>query len=139
MGPLKDIKIFDLTRVLAGPHCTQILGDLGAEIIKIERVETGDDTRKFAPPYMKDTDGKDTNQSAYFSGTNRNKRSLTLDLRSEEGQSIARELISKSDILVENFKVGTLKKIDRIQYLGKNHLKKVYLHMMHWFKHWVGL
>ena len=110
MGPLKDIKIFDLTRVLAGPHCTQILGDLGADIIKIERVEMGDDTRKFAPPYMKDIDGKDTNQSAYFSGTNRNKRSLTLDLSSEEGQSIARELISKSDILVENFKVGTLKK-----------------------------
>ena len=110
MGPLKDIKIFDLTRVLAGPHCTQILGDLGADIIKIERVEAGDDTRKFAPPYMKDSNGKDTNQSAYFSGTNRNKRSLTLDLSSKEGQSIARELISKSDILVENFKVGTLKK-----------------------------
>ena len=110
MGPLKDIKIFDLTRVLAGPHCTQILGDLGADIIKIERVEAGDDTRKFAPPYMKDSDGKDTNQSAYFSGTNRNKRSLTLDLSSKDGQAIAKELIAKSDILVENFKVGTLKK-----------------------------
>jgi crotonobetainyl-CoA:carnitine CoA-transferase CaiB-like acyl-CoA transferase len=110
MGPLKDIKIFDLTRVLAGPHCTQILGDLGADIIKIERVEDGDDTRKFAPPFMKDQNGNDTNQSAYFSGTNRNKRSLTLDLSSSEGQAIAKELISKSDILVENFKVGTLKK-----------------------------
>lgn len=110
MGPLKDIKIFDLTRVLAGPHCTQILGDLGADIIKIERVENGDDTRKFAPPFMKDQNGHDTNQSAYFSGTNRNKRSLTLDLSSLEGQAIAKELISKSDILVENFKVGTLKK-----------------------------
>ncbi|MEK9794004.1 MAG: CaiB/BaiF CoA-transferase family protein, partial [Hyphomicrobiales bacterium] len=110
MGPLKDIKIFDLTRVLAGPHCTQILGDLGADIIKIERVENGDDTRKFAPPFMKDQNGDDTNQSAYFSGTNRNKRSLTLDLSSSEGQAIAKELISKSDILVENFKVGTLKK-----------------------------
>jgi crotonobetainyl-CoA:carnitine CoA-transferase CaiB-like acyl-CoA transferase len=110
MGPLKDIKIFDLTRVLAGPHCTQILGDLGADIIKIERVEDGDDTRKFAPPFMKDQNGDDTNQSAYFSGTNRNKRSLTLDLSSSEGQAIAKELISKSDILVENFKVGTLKK-----------------------------
>jgi len=109
MGPLKDIKIFDLTRVLAGPHCTQILGDLGADIIKIERVEDGDDTRKFAPPFMKDQNGDDTNQSAYFSGTNRNKRSLTLDLSSSEGQAIAKELISKSDILVENFKVGTLK------------------------------
>ena len=110
MGPLKDIKIFDLTRVLAGPHCTQILGDLGADIIKIERVKDGDDTRKFAPPFMKDQNGDDTNQSAYFSGTNRNKRSLTLDLSSSEGQAIAKELISKSDILVENFKVGTLKK-----------------------------
>jgi len=110
MGPLKDIKIFDLTRVLAGPHCTQILGDLGADIIKIERVEDGDDTRKFAPPFMKDQNGNDTNQSAYFSGTNRNKRSLTLDLSASEGQAIAKELISKSDILVENFKVGTLKK-----------------------------
>jgi len=110
MGPLKDIKIFDLTRVLAGPHCTQILGDLGADIIKIERVKDGDDTRKFAPPFMKDQNGDDTNQSAYFSGTNRNKRSLTLDLSASEGQAIAKELISKSDILVENFKVGTLKK-----------------------------
>jgi len=96
--------------VLAGPHCTQILGDLGADIIKIERVEDGDDTRKFAPPFMKDQNGNDTNQSAYFSGTNRNKRSLTLDLSASEGQAIAKELISKSDILVENFKVGTLKK-----------------------------
>jgi len=95
---------------LAGPHCTQILGDLGADIIKIERVKDGDDTRKFAPPFMKDQNGDDTNQSAYFSGTNRNKRSLTLDLSSSEGQAIAKELISKSDILVENFKVGTLKK-----------------------------
>ena len=110
MGPLKDIKIFDLTRVLAGPHCTQILGDLGADIIKIERVKDGDDTRKFAPPFMKDQNGDDTNQSAYFSGTNRNKRSLTLDLSASEGQAIAKKLISKSDILVENFKVGTLKK-----------------------------
>ena len=110
MGPLKDIKIFDLTRVLAGPHCTQILGDLGADIIKVERVENGDDTRKFAPPFMKDENGNDTDQSAYFSGTNRNKRSITLNLNSPEGQDIAKQLIAKSDILVENFKVGTLAK-----------------------------
>ena len=110
MGPLKDIKIFDLTRVLAGPHCTQILGDLGADIIKVERVENGDDTRKFAPPFMKDENGNDTDQSAYFSGTNRNKRSITLNLNSPEGQYIAKQLIAKSDILVENFKVGTLAK-----------------------------
>ena len=110
MGPLKDIKIFDLTRVLAGPHCTQILGDLGADIIKVERVENGDDTRKFAPPFMKDENGNDTDQSAYFSGTNRNKRSITLNLNSPEGQYIAKQLIAKSDILVENFKVGTLEK-----------------------------
>ena len=87
MGPLKDIKIFDLTRVLAGPHCTQILGDLGADIIKVERVESGDDTRKFAPPFMQDSNGNDTTQSAYFSGTNRNKRSITLNLNTKQGQN----------------------------------------------------
>ena len=109
-GPLDGIVVFDLTRILAGPHCTQILGDLGAEIIKIERPGAGDDTRNFAPPYLPGADSGDSSESAYFAGTNRNKRSVTLDLRSTEGQEIARRLIADSDVLVENFKVGTLAK-----------------------------
>jgi glutaryl-CoA transferase len=102
--------VFDLTRILAGPSCTQILGDLGAEIIKIERPKVGDDTRNFAPPYMPDAEGKDSSESAYFVGTNRNKRSVTLNLGDPEGQAIAKRLIAKSDILAENFKTGTLDK-----------------------------
>lgn len=109
-GPLDGLVVFDLTRILAGPHCTQILGDLGAEVIKIERPGAGDDTRSFAPPYLPDGNGEDSTESAYFAGTNRNKRSVTLDLAHPEGQAIARELIAGSDILVENFKVGTLAK-----------------------------
>ena len=109
-GPLAGLVVFDLTRVLAGPFSTQMLGDLGADIIKIERIEGGDDTRNFAPPFLKYVDGKDTDESAYFAGANRNKRSITLNLNSKEGQDLAKKLIAKSDILVENFKVGTLKK-----------------------------
>ena len=75
-GPLSGVRVVDLTRVLAGPYCTQILGDLGADVIKIERPGTGDDTRKFAPPFLKDADGNDTAESAYFMSANRNKRSL---------------------------------------------------------------
>ena len=104
-GPLKGLTVFDLTRVLAGPTCVQMLGDLGADVIKIERPGAGDDTRGFAPPFM-----PDTKESAYFVGVNRNKRSVTLDIAKPEGQAIARELISRSDILVENFKVGALAK-----------------------------
>ena len=109
-GPLDGLVVFDMTRILAGPHCTQILGDLGAEIIKIERPKVGDDTRNFAPPYLPDGDGKDSEESAYFAGTNRNKRSMTLNLSDPEGQEIAKKLIAKSDILAENFKAGTLAK-----------------------------
>lgn len=109
-GPLAGLRVFDLTRVLAGPYCTQMLGDLGAEIVKIERPGGGDDTRGFAPPYLPDADGAETGESAYFAGANRNKRSLTLDIATPEGQAIARRLIARSDILVENFKVGTLAK-----------------------------
>src|ERR1700693_2083001 len=100
-GPLKGVKIFDLTRVLAGPTCVQMLADLGADVIKIENPGAGDDTRGFAPPYM-----PGTRESAYFVGVNRNKRSITLDIAKPEGLAIARRLIAKSDILVENFKVG---------------------------------
>lgn len=109
-GPLKGLVVFDLTRILAGPHCTQILGDLGAEVIKVERPQVGDDTRNFAPPYLPAGDGSDSTESAYFAGTNRNKRSITLNLSDAGGQDIARRLIAKSDILVENFKTGTLDK-----------------------------
>jgi crotonobetainyl-CoA:carnitine CoA-transferase CaiB-like acyl-CoA transferase len=104
-GPLKGIKVFDLTRVLAGPTCVQMLADLGADVIKIEKPGSGDDTRGFAPPFM-----PGTKESAYFVGVNRNKRSVTLDIAKLEGQQIALDLIAQSDILVENFKVGALAK-----------------------------
>src|ERR1700740_3098333 len=102
-GPLKGLKVFDLTRVLAGPTCAQMLGDLGADVIKIEKPGSGADTRGFAPPVM-----PGTQESAYFVGVNRNKRSVTLDIAKPEGQSIALQLIAQCDILVENFKVGAL-------------------------------
>jgi len=108
--PLTGLRVFDLTRILAGPTCTQILGDLGADVIKIERAAAGDDTRKFGPPWLKDAAGRDTAESAYFLSANRNKRSLTLDLAKPEGQALARRLIARCDILVENFKVGDLAK-----------------------------
>src|SRR3984957_8996475 len=104
-GPLKGLRVLDLTRVLAGPTCTQMLGDLGAEVIKIERPGAGDDTRGFAPPTM-----PGTSESAYFVGVNRNKRSVTLDISVPEGQAILRRLLADCDILVENFKVGALAK-----------------------------
>ena len=104
-GPLKNVKVFDLTRVLAGPTCVQMLADLGADVVKIERPGSGDDTRGFAPPFM-----PGTKESAYFVGVNRNKRSVTLDIAKPEGQEIALALIAQSDILVENFKVGALSK-----------------------------
>jgi crotonobetainyl-CoA:carnitine CoA-transferase CaiB-like acyl-CoA transferase len=104
-GPLKGLKVFDLTRVLAGPTCVQMLADLGADVIKIEKPGSGDDTRGFAPPVM-----PGTNESAYFVGVNRNKRSVTLDIAKPEGQALALRLIAQCDILVENFKVGALAK-----------------------------
>jgi crotonobetainyl-CoA:carnitine CoA-transferase CaiB-like acyl-CoA transferase len=97
--------VLDLTRVLAGPTCTQMLGDMGADVIKIEKPGAGDDTRGFAPPYMPGTD-----QSAYFVGVNRNKRSVSIDIAKPEGQQIIRDLLASCDILVENFKVGALAK-----------------------------
>ena len=109
-GPLHGITVFDLTRILAGPTCTQILGDLGADVIKIEQPGKGDDTRNFAPPFLKDEAGNETKESAYFCSSNRNKRSLTLDLANKEGQELARRLIQRSDVLVENFKTGGLAK-----------------------------
>ncbi len=106
-GPLRGLRVFDLTRVLAGPTCVQMLGDLGAEVIKIEKPGSGDDTRGFAPPFM-----PGSRESAYFVGVNRNKQSVTLDISQPEGQAIARKLVSQCDILVENFKVGALAKYE---------------------------
>jgi crotonobetainyl-CoA:carnitine CoA-transferase CaiB-like acyl-CoA transferase len=107
-GPLHGLRVFDLTRILAGPTCTQLLGDLGAEVIKIERPGQGDDTRKWGPPFAKDADGEDTAESAYYLSSNRNKRSVTIDIAQPEGQALAKRLIARSDILVENFKAGGL-------------------------------
>jgi crotonobetainyl-CoA:carnitine CoA-transferase CaiB-like acyl-CoA transferase len=104
-GPLAGLRVLDLTRVLAGPTCTQMLGDLGAEVIKIERNGAGDDTRGFAPPFW-----PETKESAYFLGVNRNKKSVTLDIATAEGQAVVLKLLEHCDILVENFKVGALAK-----------------------------
>ncbi len=109
-GPLAGLRVFDLTRILAGPTCTQLLGDLGADIIKIERPGQGDDTRKWGPPYLKNSDGSDSKESAYYLSSNRNKRSLAIDISQPEGQALAKRLIAQSDILVENYKVGGLAK-----------------------------
>jgi crotonobetainyl-CoA:carnitine CoA-transferase CaiB-like acyl-CoA transferase len=107
-GPLDGIRVFDLARILAGPTCTQILGDLGADVIKIERPGAGDDTRKWGPPYVQGKNGKDTTESAYYLASNRNKRSLTIDIAKPAGQALARRLIQRCDIMVENFKVGDM-------------------------------
>ena len=109
-GPLHGIRVFDLTRILAGPTCTQILGDLGADVIKVEQPGKGDDTRNFAPPFIRDDKGNETGESAYFCSSNRNKRSITLDLANPEGQALAKRMIAKSDVLMENFKKGGLAK-----------------------------
>ena len=107
-GPLKGIRVLDLTRVLAGPFATQILADLGAEVIKIERPGTGDDTRGWGPPYVKDAQGNDTSETTYFTSCNRGKKSVTLDLANAHAQTRVRELAGKCDVLVENYKVGDL-------------------------------
>ena len=109
-APLEGIRVVDLTRILAGPSCTQVLGDLGADVIKLEMPGAGDDTRGWGPPFLKDGDGNTTEQSAYFQCANRNKRSVTVDLKSETGQALILELLGQSDVLVENFKFGGLKK-----------------------------
>jgi crotonobetainyl-CoA:carnitine CoA-transferase CaiB-like acyl-CoA transferase len=105
---LAGIRILDLSRILAGPTCTQILGDLGAEVIKVEKPGLGDDTRTWGPPYVTGPDGKPSTESAYYLAANRNKRSISLDFSKPEGLAIARRLISQSDVLVENYKTGTL-------------------------------
>lgn len=109
-SPLSGIRVLDLSRVLAGPWCTQNLADLGADVIKVERPGSGDDTRRWGPPYLKDEHGNDTSESAYYLSTNRNKRSVTIDMATTEGAELIREMARHCDVLVENFKVGGLKK-----------------------------
>ncbi|MCB1609524.1 MAG: CoA transferase, partial [Xanthomonadales bacterium] len=105
---LRGIKVLDLSRVLAGPWATQLLADYGAEVIKVEHPQRGDDTRAWGPPYLRDAEGRPTTESAYFLSANRGKRSLSLNLAKPEGQAIVRRLASEADVLVENFKVGAL-------------------------------
>jgi crotonobetainyl-CoA:carnitine CoA-transferase CaiB-like acyl-CoA transferase len=109
-APLTGIRVLDLTRVLAGPWCTQNLADLGADVIKIERPGAGDDTRGWGPPYVKDAQGHDTTEAAYYASANRNKQSVAIDIATPAGADAVRELAKQSDILVENFKVGGLRK-----------------------------
>src|SRR6516162_9498201 len=104
MRPLEGIRILDLTRVLSGPYCTMLLGDLGAEVIKVERPGEGDDTRAFAPPFQGD-------QAAYFLSVNRNKKSITLDMKNEQGKEIHWRLLDLSDVLVENFRPGAMDRL----------------------------
>jgi crotonobetainyl-CoA:carnitine CoA-transferase CaiB-like acyl-CoA transferase len=108
MNSLHGIRILDLSRILAGPWCTQTLADLGADVIKIERPGTGDDTRTWGPPFLTDADGNDTPEAAYYLGTNRNKRSVTCDIAQPAGQALIRELAVLCDVFVENFKVGDM-------------------------------
>ena len=105
---LPHLKVLDLTRVLAGPWCTQMLADMGADVIKIEKPIDGDDTRHWGPPFLQDAQGKDTTHASYFTTCNRNKRSVTMDIAKPEGQALVRQLALQSDIFVENFKVGGL-------------------------------
>jgi formyl-CoA transferase len=110
MGALSHIRVLDLSRVLAGPWCAQNLADLGADVIKVERPGAGDDTRHWGPPFAKDAQGKETDESAYFICINRNKRSITIDIAKPDGQDIIRKLAAESDVVIENYKVGDLAK-----------------------------
>ncbi|MGI4841270.1 MAG: CaiB/BaiF CoA transferase family protein [Janthinobacterium lividum] len=108
MGALSHVRVLDLSRVLAGPWAGQILADLGADVIKVERPGKGDDTRAWGPPFLKDAGGSDTSEAAYYLSANRNKQSVTIDFTRPEGQQLVRELVAQSDIVIENFKVGGL-------------------------------
>jgi crotonobetainyl-CoA:carnitine CoA-transferase CaiB-like acyl-CoA transferase len=121
-GALDGVRVLDLSRVLAGPWCTQTLADLGADVIKVERPGAGDDTRGWGPPFLKDRQGRDTAEAAYYLGTNRNKRSLTVDIARPEGQALIRRLASQCDVFVENFKVGDMARygLDAPRLLAEN-------------------
>lgn len=120
-GPLSHIRVLDLSRVLAGPWAAQNLADLGAEVIKVERPGTGDDTRGWGPPWLHDGAGRETHESAYYASVNRNKKSVTLDISKPEGQAIVGQLAAKCDVVIENYKVGTLKRYG----LGYEDLKMI--------------
>ena len=107
---LPHIKVLDLSRVLAGPWCTQMLADMGADVVKVERPGEGDDTRHWGPPFLQDAQGNDTPHATYFTACNRNKRSVTIDMAKPEGQALIRQMAAQSDVVVENFKVGGLAK-----------------------------
>ena len=107
---LEHLRVLDLTRVLAGPWCTQLLADLGADVVKIERPGSGDDTRAWGPPYLSDPTGRDTSEAAYYLSANRGKRSVTVDISKPEGQQLVRRLAAAADVVVENYKVGQLAK-----------------------------
>lgn len=115
-GPLSGFRVLDLTRIVAGPYCTMILGDLGADVIKVERLKTGDESRKWGPPFM-----KNSTDSCYFMANNRNKRSICIDIKSTIGKEIIYKLAEQSDVLVENYVPG---KLDAMN-LGYEDLKKV--------------
>ena len=108
MNSLEGIRVLDLSRVLAGPWCTQTLADLGADVIKIERPGAGDDTRNWGPPFLPTADGRESHESAYYLGANRNKRSVTCDIAQPEGQALVRQLAEHCDVFIENFKVGDM-------------------------------
>ncbi len=108
MSALSGLRVLDLSRVLAGPWAGQMLADLGADVVKVERPGAGDDTRAWGPPYLRDADGRDTSEAAYFLSANRNKRSITIDFTQPEGQQQVRDLVQRADVLIENFKVGGL-------------------------------
>jgi crotonobetainyl-CoA:carnitine CoA-transferase CaiB-like acyl-CoA transferase len=118
---LSNLRILDLSRILAGPWCTQNLADLGAEVIKVERPVVGDDTRVWGPPWLRKTDGTDADDSSYYSAANRGKKSITIDFTKAEGQRLVEELAKTSDIFIENFKVGNLKKYN----LDYDSIKKI--------------
>ena len=106
---LQGVRVLDLTRILAGPSATQLLGDLGADVVKVEKPGEGDDTRKWGPPFVTGKDGQPTTESAYYLCANRNKRSIAIDIASPDGQALIHKLLEKADILIENYKVGGLK------------------------------
>ena len=110
MGALNHLRVLDLSRVLAGPWCGQNLADLGADVIKVERPITGDDTRQWGPPFLRNSEGQETTESAFYLAINRNKRSITVDISKPEGQEIIKKLVLQSDIVIENYKVGQLRK-----------------------------
>src|ERR1700743_407099 len=105
-GPLAGLRVLELARILSGPWAGQILADLGADVIKVERPGQGDDTRGWGPPFLRDRDGADSAEAAYFLCANRNKRSVTVDITRPEGQALLKSLARKCDVVLENFKVG---------------------------------